>query len=95
MEKVKVCNMQSHAGNDVPNQFEIRTDKGVYFQSYQSTIAFRPYYENGKREKIILDENKWDYSCTTGKYRNMFLGENKKETQKKIDSGKYELANLN
>jgi hypothetical protein len=33
---------------------------------------------------VYLDENKWDYSVTTGKYRNIFLGETRKETQKKI-----------
>ena len=34
-------------------------------------------------------------SVTTNRYRNMFLGENKAETQRKIDSGVYKLVNLN
>jgi hypothetical protein len=37
----------------------------------------------------------WDYSVTTGKYRNIFLEETKKETQKKIDQGIYILTDLN
>ena len=90
MENVKVSNMINTRGNKVKNQFIIETEKGLYFQSYQSIIAFRPY--NGKTQ---LDSHFWDYSATTGKYRNQFLNENKKETEKKITSGEYELTNLN
>lgn len=89
MLNVKVENMTSSNGNDVPNQFKIYTDEGVYFQSYNSIIAFKSH------GKIQLDKNTWDYSTTTGKYRNQFLGENKAETQKKIDSGEYQLVDLN
>jgi len=86
----------------VKNQFIISTPEGEYFQSYNSIIAFKskfkiyPWGENKKYEPIVkLDEKYWDYSKTTGKYRNLYLGENKKTTQKKIDSGEYELVNLN
>ena len=44
---------------------------------------------------MYLDENKWDYSVTTGKYRNIFLNETEKETEAKIKSGEYILSNLN
>ena len=44
---------------------------------------------------IILDYNHWDYSTTTGKYRNIFLNENKSLTQKKINSNVYSLVDLN
>lgn len=90
MENVKVENMTARTNQRVVNQFIIRTNKGVYFQSYNSIIAFRPY--NGK---IELDKETWDYSVTTGKYRNQFLGETKKETEAKIKSGEYKLTNLN
>lgn len=89
--KAKIQNMTSSTGNIVPNQFEIFTDKGIFFQSYDSVIAFK----EGKTDKIYLDENKWDYSTTTGTYRNQFLGETKKETQQKIDAGIYTLVDLN
>lgn len=82
--------MTSPNGNNIPNQFEIRTEKGIYFQSYQSMIAFKEYGGD-----ITLDSNKWDYSVTTGKYRNIFLGEGIAETRKKIASGEYKLADLN
>ena len=88
--KIKVSNMTSSQGNDVPNQFEIRTSKGMLFQSYNSIIVFKR--SDGK---IFLDEYYWDYSVTTGKYRNDFLGEKKQEIEKKIKSGKYKLVNLN
>ena len=89
--KIKVENMTSSRGNDIPNQFLIKTNKGCYFQSYSSIIA----YEDYKTGHIYLDKNKWDYSITTGTYRNQFLGETKKETQKKIDNKTYKLINLN
>lgn len=87
---MRVENMQSPNGRDVPNQFLIYSEDGVTFQSYSSIIAFKPY-----GGKVQLDENKWDYSVTTGKYRNIFLGEKKSETEKKIKSGEYVLVNLN
>ena len=90
MQKTTVCNMVSSKGNKIPNQFIIRTPEGCYFQSYDSTIVFQD-----PAGKTFLDETYWDYSVTTGKYRNMFLGETKKETIKKIDSGEYVLTNLN
>jgi len=92
MQNVKVQNMKSYSGNKVANQFEIFAENGKYFQSYNTVIAFIPYKSN---EKIQLDSEAWDYSRTTGKYRNMFLRENKPETQAKIDSGEYELTDLN
>ena len=89
-EKVKVRQMQSDKGNYIANQFELYTKKGVYFQSYNSIIAFKS--QNGN---TFLDEYYWDYSRTTGKYRNNFLGEHIAETRKKIKSGEYKLTNLN
>jgi len=89
---MNVQNMLGHSGRQIPNQFEIYTDDGVYFQSYRTVIAFKPYDYNGK---IQLDEASWDYSTTTGKYRNLFLGEKKPETERKIKSGEYVLINLN
>ena len=88
---MKVTNMTSDRTNrEVANQFEIWADDGsVYFQSYRTIIAKK------SEGKIYLDKNKWDYSRTTGKYRNQFLGETKQETEKKIKAGIYELVDLN
>ncbi len=99
IKKVKVENMTSpRTGKEVANQFRIYTDEGVYFQSYKSIIAFIPSGSSQNRPtagKIVLDENKWDYSTTTGKYRNEFLGEGIAETRNKIKSGEYILTDLN
>ena len=91
MNYPKVENMESpRSGRSVANQFRIYTNDGVYFQSYARTIAFKPL-----QGKIVLDENYWDYSNTTTRYRNEFLRENTKETRQKIEAGIYELADLN
>jgi hypothetical protein len=86
---MKVENMTSARGNTVPNQFIITDNGDEYFQSYRSIIAKK------SKGKIYLDDYYWDYSVTTGKYRNEFLGEGIAETRKKIASGEYVLTNLN
>lgn len=85
MLNVKVSNFWN-----VPNQFIIHTETGSFFQSYDSVIAFID--NNGN---VSLDKTYWDYSRTTGKYRDMFLNEGIKETRRKIESGEYSLADLN
>tara|TARA_X000001388_G_C2130793_1_gene84905 strand:+ start:184 stop:498 length:315 start_codon:yes stop_codon:yes gene_type:complete len=85
---MKVSNFKSPKGNSVPNQFLISDHDGTeYYQSYRSIIAVRAI--NGK---IFLNEDSWDYSRTTSRYRNEFLGETTKETKEKIKSGEYKLT---
>ena len=74
----------------VKNQFLITTDEGEYFQSYNTIIAF---IDNAG--KITLDEDSWNYSVTTSKYRNKFTGLTTQETKKKIESGEIQLRDLN
>ena len=85
--------------------------KQEIFQSYGKTIAkiktfyeeTRTYHKGFKTKNLIieekiqvsLDKNYWDYSNTTGKYRNIFLGEPKKDTVKQIKIKNYELVDLN
>ena len=98
--------MTSSRGNKVANQFIITDERPFMngedqkktaivkvFQSYNSVIA--KIVSTGWGQTVTLDHEKWDYSVTTGKYRNIFLGETKKETEKKIKSGEYILADLN
>ena len=99
---MKIENMISASGNSVASQFIITDASQKIFQSYESTIVIIDYDNRVTNIKacmpivqITLDKDTWDYSTTTGKYRNQFLGETKKETQAKIDSGEYKLANLN
>ena len=79
---VRVDNMTGNSGNSIPNQFEIQGDNFRLFQSYRSPIAM--FY---KGKTFIFRD--WDYSNTTGKYRNMFLNEDKKTTLSKLKSGEY------
>ena len=100
---IKVEYFKNRQGKTIPNQLIVReitnemSGNGIeYFQSYGSVIAMRGAFEAGERDrKVTLDVNKWDYSTTTGKYRNQFLGETKAETERKIKSGEYTLADLN
>lgn len=86
--------------DDVPNNMNLSLYRatckltlynanGTIFQSYNSIICWK----HGKI--VILDKTYWNYSTTTSKYRNQFLGETTKETQAKIDSGEYILTDLN
>ena len=90
LKKIKVANMTGNTGREVSNQFIIWTSEGTYFQSYDSIICFRK--NDGT---IYLDSNTWDYSSTTSKYRNIFLGETTAETKKNIKNKNYILTNLN
>tara|TARA_R100000655_G_C2925550_1_gene183069 strand:+ start:371 stop:652 length:282 start_codon:yes stop_codon:yes gene_type:complete len=90
--KIKVRQMtSSKSGQPVANQFIIYTNKGTYFQSYNSIIA----HKRAKDGQIFLDECYWDYSRTTSKYRGDYLGEYTAETRQKIKEKKYKLTNLN
>lgn len=91
MKNIKIYPMQSPRGNPVPNQVEIQGAKGLYFQSYQTVIAFKPCSGG----PTVLDP-KWGYSKTTTRYCLQFLGErSSKAVQSGIKSGKYVAQSLN
>ena len=58
-------------------------------KSYNTTIAMR------KGQEVIIDPRYYNYSASTGKHRNYFLGETLKDTDKKIKNGEYQTADLN
>lgn len=87
----RIEQMQSpRSGRPIANQYRVFTDEGMAFQSYTTVIAFR-----ARGGGVTLDENAWNYSRTTARYRNIFLAETTRETEAKIKSGEYKLANLN
>ncbi len=98
---MKVSNMTSSRGNKVPNQFIIdltgslwgNMDSKQVFQSYETTIATKTTWPD--RTDIELDRAKWDYSRTTSKYRNQFLGMNTGEIEAGIADGSIKLVDLN
>jgi len=95
----KVKPLLGRTGKPVANQYVIEANDDntdlvsnySIFQSYDSSIVLK----NHNTGKVFLDEKYWNYSVTTSKYRNQFLGESTKETQAKIDSGEYKLVDLN
>lgn len=81
MKNLKVKNIENN-GRNVPNQFLISYEENgknyEVFQSYSSMIL---KWENGL---IIEVGSDWDYSRTSGKYRNLLTGMNKKEFEKML-----------
>lgn len=67
---MKVKNMRSNNGNKVANQFVITDEEHntITFQSYDSEIVRIDYHN----ETITIFPD-YDYSVTTGKYRNKFM----------------------
>lgn len=77
---MKVKNMISDRGNTIANQFIITNSNSIVFQSYESTIVSIDH-----DKKVICIYPDYNYSKTTGKYRNIFFR----------DYGFNELSNIN
>lgn len=97
-------NMEGSSGRPVANQFIIikYKDDGAYyeyFQSYSAIVGERLVLlnEQGGIHKafITLDEYFWNYSRTTSKYRNKWLGMNTQQIKQAIMSGVIKLRDLN
>ena len=91
---MKLGYFYGRTGRQIANQNIVYTPEYTMFVSYNTNIVKTTFDDEGKRI-TILDSYYWDYSRTTGKYRNEFLGEGIEETRKKIEDGKYILGNLN
>lgn len=84
-----VQNLESSRGNKVPNQFEISTPEGTFFQSYQTVIAHKTF------TGITYLDPKHNHSKTTSKYRNIFLNMTSKEVEQNIKNGTIIIKSLN
>lgn len=81
MKNLKVQNVYNN-GREVPNQFELfYEENNKYYKIFQSYSSMIIKWENGL---IIEVGSDWDYSRTTGKYRNLLTGMNKKEFEKML-----------
>lgn len=85
--------LSPRSGKEVTNQIKIYGPNYLIFKSYKSNIVI--IVQKDGKETIYLDADKWNYSKTTGIYRNIFLREGIQETRNKIESGVYKLADLN
>lgn len=65
---VSVEQMINDRGNGAMNQFVIRDDGLLMFQSYNSLIAVVD-----RQNRTVFVGSDWDYSVTTGKHRNIFF----------------------
>lgn len=89
---MRVYNMTSpRSGREVANQYVIENGSTTVFQSYNSIIV-----EIDRFNRIITIHPNWDYSMTTGKYRNAFFEEEgfsglatKKGLEKAMAEGTY------
>jgi hypothetical protein len=89
---MKVSNLLGRTGRPIANQFIISTDEADYFQSYDVIVA-KVY--RGYGGGTVLDRNYWNYSQTTSKYLNQFLGLPAGEAKRLIATEEYILADLN
>ena len=87
--------MTSRGGNDLANQQIMFDVTGETFVSYGSKIAYKSKPNKMGKCVIVLDEYYWNYSRTTSKYRNEFLGFGVDECRRRIKSGEIKLMNLN
>ena len=97
---MRVYNMESSSGKEVPNQFIIEDGNIEYFQSYRTIISkitneFIDGNEDNVNQTIQLDTKAWNCSNITAKYRNKFLGMTTKEVKQAIKDGAIELVDLN
>ena len=74
----------------IANQYIGHSKDYRTFQSYGSIIVAIDV----RTRQVYLNRTYWNYSRTTSKYRAIFLGETTKETEAKIKSGEYILADL-
>lgn len=87
IKDIEINNIVSNHGNSIPNQYEVYIDstEGTYrcFYSYKSLILV---CKNGKLIKV---GSNYDYSRTTGKYRNDFLRLNKSTLESYMNRNMY------
>ena len=72
-----VENIVSDSGNSIANQFVLNdyNNSKIVFQSYNSMII-----EIDRLNKVVTVGEDYDYSVTTGKYRNIFFRDYAPET---------------
>ena len=94
---IGVEQMTSRSGNVVPNQTILSDMTGKTFVSYGSKIVYqsKDRASDGLPLEIIVDENYWDYSRTTGKYRNEFMNMGVQDVRDHIKEGRIQVGNLN
>ena len=84
-------NMPTARGKKAPNQFKLYYKNGVLLKSYEKIIAIKflnTVEDERLKGKVVLGCY-YDYSSTTGKYRNAFLQESLKYTRHQLEVGTH------
>jgi hypothetical protein len=94
---IGVENMTSRSGNIVPNQVILSDMTGKTFVSYGSKIVYqsKDRASDGLPLEIVMDDRYWDYSRTTGKYRNEFMNMGVQQVRDHIKTGRIKIGDLN
>ena len=87
---MRVVQMTNDKGKAIANQMIVMIDGKRYFQSYNAVIC-----EIDDDGNVYLDPKFWDYSRTTSKYLNKFLGLDSGQVRDYLDQGLYQFKNLN
>ena len=84
-------NMPTAGGKKAPNHLKLYYKNGVFLKSYNSIIAIKflnTVEDERLKGKVVLGCY-YDYSSTTGKYRNAFLQESLKYTRHQLEVGTH------
>jgi hypothetical protein len=83
--------LRTRGGHPAPDQLEITLEDGSrLFTSYTRKVALVT-----AEGQTWLDSCYWNYSRTTSRYRNEFLGLSTPEIMRGLESGALKLTNLN
>lgn len=83
---MKVYKLETVNGRVAANQFVIKEDRRIVFQSYNSTILGINY-----NDMTLTVGYHWDYSRTTSKYLKIFLKENLWWSDEKVERFRKEI----
>ena len=92
MKNIRISQLINDKNNPANNQFVVETNKGKFFQSYDTLICF------WDGNNIVLSED-WDYSKTTSKHLYIFIRDftpysvyNRKDVLKAIKDNKFKVV---
>ena len=93
--RVSVEYLLTGRGNQNKDQVVVRVDgHGSVFFSYGFPVARKVENPGPREPAVLLDPRYWRASTTTGRYRNAFLRESGKETERKLKHGIYAESRL-
>ena len=91
--RLKVEPMLSPNGIPVKDHFIVDTEFGKYYQGLRTERSIIAFID--AEGKVTLDRNYWHYPDPIEKNRERFLNEDDKVTERKVQDGEYQLADLN